>query len=169
MRNVEDHHVDRLGVEAWQHVKLTGTNRSIGLIAPTNSSRAAARTGRIALTCSMQTVRQTKKDNNQGLKAVRRARSNGPPAADSRPRVHRWSGSHGGGPSTRSHPELGRESPQRRWYCILRCGRVGRRQAFHGRQKTNRNLFTNLANGYRGQPVPHPKLQTSLSRGGAVR
>ena len=32
MRAVEDHHVDRLGVEAWQHVKLTSTNCSIGLI-----------------------------------------------------------------------------------------------------------------------------------------
>jgi hypothetical protein len=29
---VVDYHVDRLGVEAWQHVKLTSTNRSIGLI-----------------------------------------------------------------------------------------------------------------------------------------
>ena len=34
------------------------------------------------------------------------------------------------GAYTRSHPELGRENPQRRWYCILRCGRVGRRQVF---------------------------------------
>ena len=32
MRAVEDHHVDRLDVEAWQHVKLTSTNCSIGLI-----------------------------------------------------------------------------------------------------------------------------------------
>ena len=32
MRTVEDHHVDRLDVEAWQHVKLTSTNRSTGLI-----------------------------------------------------------------------------------------------------------------------------------------
>jgi hypothetical protein len=32
MRAVEDHHVDRLDVEAWQHVKLTSTNSSIGLI-----------------------------------------------------------------------------------------------------------------------------------------
>ena len=30
---MEDHHVDRLGVEAQQCVKLTSTNRSIGLIA----------------------------------------------------------------------------------------------------------------------------------------
>ena len=28
---MEDHHVDRLDVEAWQHVKLTVTNCSIGL------------------------------------------------------------------------------------------------------------------------------------------
>ena len=28
------------------------------------------------------------------------------------------------------HPELGRETPQRRWYCVLRRGRVGRRQVF---------------------------------------
>lgn len=27
-----DHHVDRLGVEAWRHVELTSTNNSIGLI-----------------------------------------------------------------------------------------------------------------------------------------
>ena len=33
------------------------------------------------------------------------------------------------GAPTRSHPELGRETPQRQWYCILRCGRVGRCQA----------------------------------------
>ena len=39
---------------------------------------------------------------------------------------------------TRSHPELGREDPQRRWYCILRCGRVGRCQVFQARRKTCR-------------------------------
>ena len=37
-------------------------------------------------------------------------------------------GGHGEGPDTRSHPELGRESPQRRWYCLLSRGRVGRCQ-----------------------------------------
>jgi hypothetical protein len=31
---------------------------------------------------------------------------------------------------TRSHLELGRENPQRRWYFVLRRGRVGRRQVF---------------------------------------
>ncbi len=32
------------------------------------------------------------------------------------------------GARTRSHPELGRENPQRPWYCASRHGRVGRRQ-----------------------------------------
>ena len=32
------------------------------------------------------------------------------------------------GAYTRSHPELGRENPQRPWYCVSRHGRVGRRQ-----------------------------------------
>ena len=34
------------------------------------------------------------------------------------------------GAPTRSHPELGRENPQRPWYCVSRHGRVGRRQVF---------------------------------------
>jgi hypothetical protein len=34
------------------------------------------------------------------------------------------------GACTRSHPELGRENPQRPWYCVSRHGRVGRRQVF---------------------------------------
>ena len=38
-------------------------------------------------------------------------------------------GGHSEGPNTRSHPELGRENPQRRWYCASRRGRAGRRQA----------------------------------------
>ena len=38
-------------------------------------------------------------------------------------------GGHSEGPNTRSHPELGRENPQRRWYCRSSGGRAGRRQA----------------------------------------
>src|SRR6185503_4375147 len=34
------------------------------------------------------------------------------------------------GARTRSLPELGRENPQRPWYCVSRHGRVGRRQVF---------------------------------------
>ena len=39
-------------------------------------------------------------------------------------------GGHSEGQNTRSHPELGRENPQRRWYYVSRRGRVGRRQVF---------------------------------------
>jgi hypothetical protein len=45
-------------------------------------------------------------------------------------------GGHSEGCSTRSHPELGREIPPRPWYCVLRRGRVGRRQAFYPRRNT---------------------------------
>ena len=38
-------------------------------------------------------------------------------------------GGHSEGQNTRSHPELGRENPQRRWYCRSSGGRAGRRQA----------------------------------------
>ena len=39
MRAVEDHHVDRPDVDAQQWVKLTGPNRSIGLIQPTHPAQ----------------------------------------------------------------------------------------------------------------------------------
>ena len=48
MRAVEDHHVDRLDVEAQQCVKLTSTNRSIGLIAFIVSTHPICATGLVA-------------------------------------------------------------------------------------------------------------------------
>ena len=42
-------------------------------------------------------------------------------------------GGYSEGQSTRSHSELGRENPQRLWYCVLRRGRVGRCQVFQAR------------------------------------
>ncbi len=53
-------------------------------------------------------------------------------------------GGHSEGQNTRSHPELGRENPQRRWYCVLRRGRVGRRQARQDRSTSRQ-----------ANPVPH--------------
>ena len=46
------------------------------------------------------------------------------------------------GARTRSHPELGRENPQRPWYCVLRHGRVGRRQVFQPRQNKHSEPYT---------------------------
>jgi hypothetical protein len=43
------------------------------------------------------------------------------------------------GACTRSHPELGRENPQRQWYFVSRRGRVGRRQVFKVRIKLHQN------------------------------
>src|ERR1700733_3737194 len=43
------------------------------------------------------------------------------------------------GAYTRSHPELGREIPQRPWYCVSRHGRVGRRQVFQSTPPNPRN------------------------------
>src|SRR5437763_11671082 len=61
-----------------------------------------------------------------------------------------WLGGHSEGQNTRSHPELGRENPQRRWYCVLRRGRVGRCQAL--------------------QALPQDGTQgRKLTRGGAAR
>src|SRR5690242_21909091 len=57
--------------------------------------------------------------------------------------VLRRPGGYGEVIDTRSHPELGRENPQRQWYCVLRRGRVGRRQVFPEQIKPNtaRNAF----------------------------
>jgi hypothetical protein len=46
------------------------------------------------------------------------------------------------GARTRSLPELGRENPQRPWYCGSSHGRVGRRQVFQSMQATIRNQHT---------------------------
>ena len=45
-------------------------------------------------------------------------------------------GGHNGGINTRSLPELGRESPSCPWYCVLRRGRVGRRQLHSDHRST---------------------------------
>ncbi len=47
------------------------------------------------------------------------------------------------GAYTRSHPELGRENPQRPWYCVLRHGRVGRRQVLQTIKSQVRANFDN--------------------------
>jgi hypothetical protein len=59
-------------------------------------------------------------------------------------RVHRRLGGHSGGPSTRSHPELGRETRPRQWYFGLSRGRVGRRQVFHEHEKHEHRNITDI-------------------------
>jgi hypothetical protein len=54
-------------------------------------------------------------------------------------------GGYGGGPNTRSHPELGRETRLRQWYFGLSRGRVGRRQVFHNNQHHANNTDERLS------------------------
>jgi hypothetical protein len=44
---VEDHHVDRPGVEVRQRMKLTGTNSSIGLIILITNIHLSGKAGQI--------------------------------------------------------------------------------------------------------------------------
>ena len=65
------------------------------------------------------------------------------------------------GDKTRSHPELGRQTPQRQWYFVSRHGRVGRRQARERQiriRKTEYGIRTPPAFGVRVH-----RLQTASS------
>ena len=67
-------------------------------------------------------------------------------------------GGYGEGFNTRSHPELGRENPQRRWYCVLRRGRVGRRQVFQAQPETHHKKLRSSRAGITN-PRPPPDRQ----------
>ncbi len=103
-----------------QAAQLTGTNRSIGLIPRTRNAEANRQPALLS------------DDRDQGSEAVRSPIPDPcHPSSDlGRP------GGHGEGLNTRSHPELGRENPQRRWYCVSRRGRVGRRQVYQDQKHT---------------------------------
>ena len=102
---MEDDHVDRPGVEVRQRMKLTGTNRSIDLI-----SRNRMCSDKPERTCRRDTYR----DASQIIRFL----------------LAWWLLREA---PTRTHSELGRETSQRRWYFVLRHGRVGRRQANQNR------------------------------------
>ncbi len=59
MRTVEDYHVDRPGVEVQQCMKLTGTNRSIGLIVLIASAHRAKPDGAIDVFKEMRSSTST--------------------------------------------------------------------------------------------------------------
>ena len=107
---MEDHHVDRPDVDAQRCVQLTGTNRSSGLIALISPCPPPQGPGADTEDPPLPdpTLQGASPKSRDGLR---------------RP----------GGMSetirTRSHPELGRQTSQRPWYCVSRPGRVGRRQA----------------------------------------
>ena len=79
--------------------------------------------------------RQSRRAGDQEIRPAKRA-THSDLCRLSRRRRPRQPGGHSEGPNTRSHPELGRENPQRRWYCVSRRGRAGRRQAVAAPDKT---------------------------------
>ena len=117
---MEDHHVDRPGVKAWQHVKLTGPNRSIDL-----QSHASKEAG-IMRSSKPRKGAFTQQMTDDGKVPVTAAASMSVFRAPTT--WWPWRGA-----CTRPHSELGRENPQRRWYCVSRRGRVGRRQVLRTR------------------------------------
>ena len=104
---MEDHHVDRPQVHARQRAQPSGPNRPIGSTTTTNATRRESTSPHAAHIHPTPT--HTTPDPTQGSGTVA------------------WWSSRGC--NTRSHPELGRETPQRPWYCRSSGGRVGRRQA----------------------------------------
>ena len=111
-------------MEAGQPAQLTGTNRSnaldpggtlvppqmAGSFPPENRPRAAARPARGRL----KDASSPRPTHNPQRTTARDTPGTTP---RDNPRGPGQPGGHGEGPSTRSHPELGRENPQRRWYC----------------------------------------------------
>ena len=97
-----DHHVDRPGVKVEQSMQLTGPNHPIEFNTPPHQP---------PYTAIIHRKHQNQNPDNQNLIGWTT--------------WWLWRGAY-----TRSHPELGRENPQRPWYCVLRHGRVGRRQVF---------------------------------------
>ena len=150
MRAVRDHHVDRPGVEAQQCVELTGTNRSTGLILgmprhPQHVSNLKAQTDPDP---PGATTRRSKIDLIKASTCIA---------------MTWWSWRR---VNTRSHPELGRENLQRRWYSVSRRGRVGRRQVFSMQADTQAS--DNSANSEE-KPASLLIHNPWLSRDGAVR
>ncbi len=105
-----DHHVDRPQVQAQRCVQLSGTNRPTGLISSASN-----------VPCSGHPPLRNTPTHTQDLNTHQ-------PRRRTSTAWWLWRGV-----NTRSHPELGRENPQRPWYCVSRRGRVGRRQAFQVR------------------------------------
>ena len=193
---MEDHHVDRPDVEARQRAQLTGTNRSFGLIALV--AKAASSIENANKTISKETNPKRQfcfyRTTDAGRRTTERPRAFPPPvlrppSAAIRPLPAWWPLQ---GDQTRSHPELGRQTPQRQWYSVSRHGRVGRRQACKGRMTTRKNASSRRSredrNGEsRGSsspkapripapaqsplppPLAKPPSPKTLPRGGAAR
>ena len=122
-----DHHVDRPGVEARQRAQLTGPNRPIGSICVPRVTREQTPCMEI-IPRELPRGAHDQRAHNQTQHTRKHTRTETTLTHTERVDWTTWWPWRGA--YTRSHPELGREIPQRPWYCVLRHGRVGRRQVF---------------------------------------
>ena len=140
---MEDDHVDRPGVEAPQGVELTGTNSSIGLIALINAMLILALRPRVRAATREPAWRVVLR-GRRASGALMMGGENSPvemPDQFAFTLLSTWWLLRGG--CTRSHSELGRETPQRRWYSVSRRGRVGRCQVCQRVKSASRSLLHN--------------------------
>ena len=127
---MEDHHVDRPDVEAQQCVKLTGTNRSFGFDPCKPQARFAG-------------VRQAPGSSNQvpGIRIQESGSRNQVGTDKALDLTSSWILTPGSwnlpsddlvvmarGQTPDPIPNSAVKTLERRWYCVLRRGRVGRRQ-----------------------------------------
>ncbi len=127
-------------MEAQQCVQLTGTNRSSDFNALINRwpGRAHAR----------RTTEDRRRTTDKSL-LVQSSVVRPPSSACFTPSFLAGLVAFSEVPKTRSHPELGRQTPQRPWYCVSRPGRVGRRQA---RQERSRETNDRVKPGQTPDP-----------------
>ena len=120
-------------MEARQRAQLTGTNRSFDLIALVAKARARESARGRRMTDDGSSRRPSCPSSSQrqqtSFASIGRQMS-----SDLRPLPAWWLLQ---GDQTRSHPELGRQTPSRQWYSVSRHGRVGRRQACKARRSDN--------------------------------
>src|SRR5215217_5308966 len=126
-------------------MKLTGTNRSIGLIVPIACAHLSANAKRLSDTRRRQRLRPNGEPSKRRVHISANAKrlsdkTNTRVSALVTSFSYRFCTLAGAkscplptwwllrGGRTRSHSEHGRETPQRRWYFVLRRGRVGRCQ-----------------------------------------
>ena len=138
MRAVLDQHVDRPDVDAQQCVQLTGPNRSIALEnsprSPSADTHARCQETEARCQDDQASARRSPHDASWFLTSWH------PTPTSAATTGWPWRGC-----PTRSHPELDRETPQRRWYCVSRRGRVGRRPALTAEdQKSQTDRDQNL-------------------------
>jgi hypothetical protein len=147
-------------VEARQRAQLTGTNRSSDLIALVAKARPGGQTAQIGRRTTLGHPSAAIRPGKAGFASVGRQSSEdrrrlsvlrSPPLSSEIRSLPAWWPLQGD--QTRSHPELGRQTPQRRWYSVSRHGRVGRRQACQERTSPSSSQ----------SPEPRPRRAATLA------